>query len=58
MMDCHEQPSDVAAEAGHVVVDGPGSVAVTLSPEAALATAERLEEGAVLAQGQRVLARG
>lgn len=35
-----------SVEDGHVVLDGPDGVAITLSPEAALATAESLKAAA------------
>lgn len=38
----HGQASQVAAEHGQVIVDGPDGVAVTLSPDAAEETARRL----------------
>ena len=38
----HDRASDVAAEDGTVIVDGPDGVAVTLSPDAAEETARRL----------------
>ena len=50
----HDQPSDVEAKDGEVVVDGPDHVAVTLTPDAAMETSERLFDGAVKAQGQQV----
>ena len=57
----HEQPydtpSDVNAEAGEVIVDGPDGVAVSLTPDAALETSQRLLEAGLMAQGQRVNSR-
>ena len=50
----HNHPSDVAAEKGVVIVDGPDGVAVTFTPTAAVETSERLLEGGITAQGQRV----
>jgi hypothetical protein len=47
-------PSEVVAEAGEVIVDGPDGVAVSLTPDAALETSQRLLEGGLMAQGQRV----
>jgi hypothetical protein len=38
------QASQVAAEAGNVIIDGPDGVAVTMSPDAAEETARRLVE--------------
>ena len=50
----HNRPSDVTAEKGVVMVDGPDGVAVTLTPKAAVETSERLLEAGIEAQGQRV----
>lgn len=49
----YDEPSDVAAEKGDVVVDGPDGVAVTLAPDAAAETSHRLLEAGVTATGQR-----
>lgn len=54
MAQTHDEPSQVAAELGDVLVDGPGGVAVALTPDAADETAHRLIEGAAHAQGQRL----
>ncbi|MEA3059095.1 MAG: hypothetical protein QOE50_507 [Sphingomonadales bacterium] len=51
----YEQPSDVEAVNGAVQVDGPDSVDVALTPEAAEETSERLSDQAVKARGQRRL---
>jgi hypothetical protein len=40
------EPSDVEAEAGQVVVDGPGGVAYAMAPGAAGETADRLKRAA------------
>lgn len=48
------EPSDVSAEQGEVIVDGPDGVAVSLTPEAAVETSHRLLEQGVTAQGQLV----
>jgi hypothetical protein len=53
----YDTPSEVKAEAGEVVVDGPDGVAVSLTPDAALETSQRLLEGGLMAQGQRVNSR-
>ena len=45
--------SDVCSKDGQVLVDGPDSVDVALTPEAAEETADRLIEQAVNAAGQR-----
>jgi hypothetical protein len=50
----YDEPSDVAAEEGAVVVDGPDGVAITLTPDAAIETSQRLLDGGLMAQGQRV----
>jgi hypothetical protein len=52
-----DEPSKVGAEEGAVVVDGPDGVAITLTPDAAIETSERLLEGGLMAQGQRVAKR-
>jgi hypothetical protein len=49
----YDEPSNVAADRGEVLVDGPDGVAVSLTPEAAMVTADRLVEGAAAAAGQR-----
>ncbi len=50
----HDEASDVSAEDGVVMVDGPDGVAVALTPRAASETSDRLLEGSVEAQGQIV----
>jgi len=50
-----DQPSEVAAEEGQVVVDGPDGVAVSLTPEAAAETSDRLLDRAAEAAGQRFM---
>jgi hypothetical protein len=47
------EPSEVSAEEGKVMVDGPDGVAVTLTPGAAEETSHRLLDGAMQAQGQQ-----
>ena len=49
----YSDPSEVSAEDGVVNVDGPDSVDVALTPEAARETSDRLLEGAMVAQGQK-----
>jgi hypothetical protein len=49
----HDQPSEVSAEQGEVMVDGPNGVAVSLTPDAAEETSRRLMFGAGEARGQR-----
>ncbi len=51
-MKVHDEPSQVDAENGDVVVDGPDGVAVTLTADAALETSDRIEDAAVKAKGQ------
>jgi hypothetical protein len=53
----HKSPSDVTAEEGVVMIDGPDGVAVSLSPDAAAETSHRLLLGAAEAAGQQVAAR-
>ncbi|HYD13741.1 MAG TPA: hypothetical protein VEC11_12910 [Allosphingosinicella sp.] len=48
----HDTPSEVDAAEGQVLVNGPNGVSVSMTPEAALETSERLEKGAILAKGQ------
>lgn len=50
--DTYAKPSDVVAEDGRVLVDGPDSVDVALTPDAALETAHRLVDEAARAAGQ------
>jgi hypothetical protein len=49
----YEEPSDVNADNGEVIVDGPDGVAVTLTPEAALETSQRLLDAGLEAAGQK-----
>jgi hypothetical protein len=51
----YDDPSSVDAKDGKVQVDGPDAVDVTLTPEAAAESGERLIEGAAQAAGQRRL---
>jgi len=48
----HDEPSEVQADEGEVLVDGPNGVSVSLTPEAALETSDRLEQEAIRAKGQ------
>ncbi|WP_404710370.1 hypothetical protein [Sphingomonas sp. MMS24-J13] len=48
-----DEPSEIAAEEGAVIVDGPDGVAVTLTAEAAAETGNRLQDSAAEARGQR-----
>jgi len=51
----YDQATDVTARDGEVILDGPDSVDVKVTPEAAEETAENLLQGAVKARGQRRL---
>lgn len=51
----YRDPSDVRAVDGEVEVDGPDAVNVTLTPEAAEETSDRLLKEAARAAGQRRL---
>jgi hypothetical protein len=48
----HDTPSEVDADEGQVLINGPNGVAVSMTPEAALETSERLVNGAIKAKGQ------
>lgn len=48
----HGEPSEVVAEAGDVIVEGPDGVAVTLTPDAAEETARRMMAAADQARRQ------
>ncbi|MDB5697457.1 MAG: hypothetical protein JWN69_261 [Alphaproteobacteria bacterium] len=50
----HSEPSHVSADQGTVVVDGPDGVAVSLTPEAAVETSERLLRAGTQARGQQI----
>jgi hypothetical protein len=52
----YNEPSKVTAEDGDVSIDGPDGVAVTLTPEAAAETSDRLLAGAAQGAGQRARA--
>lgn len=49
-----DEPSEVDAEDGEVIVDGPDGVAVSMTPEAAAETSDRLFTGAAKARGQQL----
>ncbi|EZP57356.1 MULTISPECIES: hypothetical protein [Sphingomonas] len=49
----YSQPSSVTHDQGEIIVDGPDGVAVSLTPEAALITAGRLETEAIEALLER-----
>ena len=48
----HAEPSEVAAEQGKVIVEGPDGVAVTLTPDAAEETGRRMIDAASEARTQ------
>ncbi|HEV2867549.1 MAG TPA: hypothetical protein VGX37_13650 [Allosphingosinicella sp.] len=48
----HTDPSEVMAEEGEVIVEGPNGVAVTLTPEAAEETGRRMMRAASEARRQ------
>jgi hypothetical protein len=47
----YEEPSDVSAKDGGVRLSGPDAVDITMRPEAAEETAERMIDQAVIARG-------
>ena len=49
----YDEPSNVDAEDGQVIVKGPDAVDVRMTTNAAEETSERLLEGALKARGQR-----
>lgn len=49
----YDEATKVTAKEGEVILDGPDGVDVKLTPEAAEQTAANLEDGAVVARGQR-----
>jgi len=53
----HDTASEVTAEDGQVMLDGPDGTAVSLTPEAAIETSERLFEQGLKGKGQQVAAR-
>src|SRR3954469_21244507 len=50
----YDEASKVQAEEGEVLVDGPDGIAVSLTPDAAIETSERLLDGGLSARGQQV----
>lgn len=52
----YDEPSEVDAEEGVVLVDGPDGVSVSLSPEAAEETSDRLLFHAGRAKSQQITA--
>ena len=53
----YNDPTEVDAVDGKVVLDGPDGVAVLMTPQAAEETSHRLLEGALGARGQQIAAR-
>lgn len=51
----YDEATEVSAKDGEVILDGPDSVDVKVTPEAAEQTADNLVEGAIMARGQRRL---
>jgi hypothetical protein len=51
----YDEATDVTAEDGEVILDGPDGVDVKVTPEAAEQTADNLIKGAATAAGQRRL---
>lgn len=51
----YDEATEVTAQEGEVILDGPDAVDVRVTPEAAEQTADNLLEGAVKARGQRRL---
>ena len=54
MAEVFDEASKVDAEEGVVLIDGPGGIEVTLTPEAAIETSNRLLDAGMKANGQRV----
>jgi hypothetical protein len=50
----YDEATDVSADKGNVVLEGPDGVDVAMTPEAAAETSDRLLDKAAEAQGQRV----
>ena len=48
----HDEPSTVSAENGTVLVEGPAGIAVSLTPNAAAETSDRLLRASAQAHGQ------
>ena len=55
MPDVYDKPTDVTPENGQVHLDGPDGVAVSMTPEAAEETGERLIHSSIEAHGQRLV---
>jgi hypothetical protein len=50
----YDEPTKVTAENGEVRLDGPNGIDVSMTPEAALETSDRLLSAGLAAQGQKV----
>ena len=50
-----DQPFEVAAEEGEVLIDGQEGVALSMTPEAAEETSNRLYDRTAEARGQRIM---
>lgn len=50
----HDTPSEVTAEEGEVLVDGPDGISYSFTPDAAAETSDRLLMGAARARGQQL----
>ena len=53
----YEEPGEVDADNGVVLLTGPGTVRVRFTPDAAEETSDRLAAGAMKARGQRYFSR-
>jgi hypothetical protein len=51
----HSEPSEVSAEPDEVIVDGPDGVAVSLTPDAAIETSNRLFDAGAEARGKKIM---
>jgi hypothetical protein len=57
MAKASDTPSEISAEAGEVLVEGPDGVNYSMTPEAAADTSDRLLHGSAQAAGQRMQAK-
>jgi hypothetical protein len=53
-----DRPMKVAAEDGEVVIDGPFNLVISLTPEAAEESSNRLYQCTAVARGQRIMRMG
>jgi hypothetical protein len=49
------EPLAIVAEQGHVLIEARGGVTLTMTPDAALASADRLADEAATANGQKIM---